>query len=222
MRLNKWLASNTDLSRRKADEVIAVGRVRINFIDAKMGALVEEGDRVFIDGQEIHPANDDEVTLMINKPVGFVCSRRGQGSQTIYELLPSTLQHLKPLGRLDKESSGLILMSTNGEFINKLTHPSFNHTKVYIVTLNKPLPYEDEQRLRLGVDIGDHRPSRLGLKAMNTDRTVWQVTLTEGRNRQIRRSFASVYRKVENLHRIQFAQCKLGDLNAGKYSVIIV
>lgn len=222
MRLNKWLAANTNLSRRKADEVIAIGRVRINNLDAPVGAQVAEGDRVFIDGREVLPANDENVTIMLNKPVGFVCSRRGQGSETIYELLPSSLQHLKPLGRLDKDSSGLLLMSTDGEYINKLTHPSFNHKKVYIVTLNRPLGNEEERFLRSGVDIGDKTPSILGLSAVDMNREVWEVTLTEGRNRQIRRSFASVRYKVEHLHRTQFADYKLSDLEPGKYIDFII
>lgn len=222
MRLNKWLAKNTNLSRRKADEVIAVGRVKINGIEAKMGTLVAENDHVSIDGHGIQPVVEENISIRLNKPVGFVCSRRGQGSQTIYDLLPSYLHHLKPLGRLDKDSSGLLLMSTDGEFIHKLSHPSFNHEKTYMVTLGRPLNPDDEKLLKNGVDIGDRLPSKLGLSTTDPVRTVWQVKLTEGRNRQIRRSFASVRHKVEQLHRTKFSTYTLEGLESGKYDNIVV
>lgn len=221
MRINKWLAKNTNLSRRKADEVIAVGRVKINGAEASMGASVADNDRVSIDGREIQPVIEENITVRINKPVGYVCSRRGQGSQTIYDLLPSYLHHLKPLGRLDKDSSGLLLMSTDGEFIHKLSHPSFNHEKTYVVTLGRPLNQGDEKHLKNGVDIGDRLPSKLGLSTIDPTRTVWQVKLTEGRNRQIRRSFASVRHKVQQLHRTQFSTYTLKGLESGKYEIIL-
>lgn len=222
MRINKWLAQNTDLSRRKADEVVAIGRVTINGHEATPGSDVAEKDIVKVDGRTISPVNDRHISIALHKPVGYVTSKRGQGSHTVYELLPQELHHLNPIGRLDKDSSGLLLMSSDGDIVNRLGHPSNNHKKVYVVTLDRELLPKNEALLKNGVDIGDNRPSKLGLKQISTDRLKWEVTLTEGRNRQIRRSFASVGNRVMSLHRTQFGSHTITDLKPGKYTVIIL
>lgn len=222
MRINKWLAQNTNLSRRKADEVVAVGRVTINGHEAAPGSDVADNDTVKVDGHVITPVNDSHVTIALHKPIGYVTSKRGQGSHTVYELLPPELQHLNPIGRLDKDSSGILLMSSDGNLVNQLGHPSYNHKKVYVVTLDRELLPKNEVLLKNGVDIGDNRPSKLGLKQISTDRLKWEVTLTEGRNRQIRRSFASVGNRVMSLHRTQFGSHTITDLKPGKYTVIIL
>jgi 23S rRNA pseudouridine2605 synthase len=217
MRINKWLAQNTNLSRRKADEVVAIGRVTINGHEAAPGSDVVENDIVKVDGKVIAPINDMHITIALHKPVGYVTSKRGQGSNTIYELLPPELHHLNPIGRLDKDSSGIILMSSDGNLVQNLGHPSNNHKKVYIVTLDRELLPKNEILLKQGVDIGDNKPSKLGLTQLTVDRLTWEVTLTEGRNRQIRRSFASVGNRVLTLNRTKFSHYSIDDIRPGAY-----
>ena len=222
MRINKWLAHNTNLSRRKADEVVSIGRVTLNGIEAQPGSDVKDGDIVRVDGRVITPVNDQHITIALHKPVGYVTSKRGQGSHTVYELLPPELHHLNPIGRLDKDSSGILLMSSDGNLVQSLGHPSNNHKKVYIVTLDRELLQANEKKLINGVDIGDNKPSRLGLKPLSADRLTWEVTLTEGRNRQIRRSFASVGNRVQTLHRTSFGTYDITAVKPGKFTTIIV
>jgi 23S rRNA pseudouridine2605 synthase len=128
MRLNKFIAQSTGLSRRAADAAIAQGRVSVNGREAALGKEVGESDTVVLDNSAITPAVNT-VTIMLNKPVGYVCSRNGQGSKTVYDLLPPEYQQLKPVGRLDKDSSGLLLMTNDGDLAYELTHPSIrNHS----------------------------------------------------------------------------------------------
>lgn len=221
MRINKWLAANSDLSRRKADEAVANGRVYINGSKAKLGSVVDLKDDVELDGHRITVQPLKTELWMLNKPTGYVCSREGQGSQTIYELLPAELQNLKPVGRLDKNSSGLLLLTNNGELLNELSHPNNNHIKRYKVWLAECINESVKEKLEKGVDIGDPRLSRLKLAKLDSKGYRWEVSLTEGRNRQIRRSFEAVGNKVKSLHRIQFGEYSLGDLKTGALSVII-
>ncbi len=219
MRINKWLAAHSSLSRRKADESVTAGRVRINDRLATIGSSVNINDKVYLDDKLLLP-NDQTVLLMLNKPVGYVCSRRGQGSKTIYELLPEEYRNLKPVGRLDKDSSGLLLLTNDGDLLHSLSHPSQNHTKKYLVTIDLPLDYQSEVLLSKGVDIGEARASVMKLKLLDTKRILWQVELEEGRKRQIRRSFEAVERQVIDLHRTNLAEYNLGSLESGEFAVI--
>jgi len=216
MRLNKFIASSTYLSRRKADSAIAAGRVTVNGQPAREGLDISETDTVTLDGQHITPA-DQSVTIMLNKPIGYVVSRDGQGSKTIYELLPPEYQRLKPIGRLDKKSSGLLLLTSDGDLANKLTHPSHQKLKVYEVTLYKPLePLHRQMISDHGIQLDDG-PSKLQLERQTEgDDIKWIVTMSEGRNRQIRRTFAALNYEVKTLHRTQFGQYRLDDLQNGK------
>ena len=138
MRINKYIALSTGLSRRAADAAILDGRVTVDEQPASSGMKVSATTVVTLDGTVLsRPAATQ--TIMLNKPVGYVCSRDGQGSQTIYELLPADLHSLKPVGRLDKDSSGLLLLTNDGTLANQLTHPRYEKIKEYIVQLNKPL-----------------------------------------------------------------------------------
>ena len=139
MRLNKYLAHATGISRREADGIISAGRVFINGTKASLGAQVEDTDRVEVDHNVVTAASHHTYVLL-NKPVGYLCSRRSQGGvPTIFTLLPAEYQALKPVGRLDKDSSGLILLTSDGDFAHRMTHPSFHKVKVYEVELDKPL-----------------------------------------------------------------------------------
>ncbi|QQS64967.1 rRNA pseudouridine synthase [Candidatus Saccharibacteria bacterium] len=210
MRINRWLSQHTSLSRRKADEALQQGRVTINNKKAKLGDTVEYNDTVCLDGAEVASQPIKRELYMLNKPVGYVCSRSGQGSKTIYDLLPKPLHHLNPIGRLDKDSSGLLLLTNDGELLNKLAHPSNNHEKVYEVTLQEILTPGQLNQLQTGVNIDDARPSLLKVKPIHNKSYV--VIITEGRNRQIRRSFEAIGHKVVRLHRTRQGPYELANL----------
>src|SRR5690242_11466002 len=124
MRINKFIAQATGLGRRAADAAITAGRVRVDGEMPSSGMNVRATDKVTFDSRMITIRDDAPVTIMLNKPAGYVVSRNGQGSKTIYDLLPPEYQQLKPVGRLDKNSSGLLLLTNDGRLANELTHPS--------------------------------------------------------------------------------------------------
>lgn len=215
MRINKFVAQATGLSRRAADAAVADKRVTINGQIAAIGAEVQDADVVTLDSQRITPAVKS-LTILLNKPAGYVCSRNGQGSQTIYDLLPPEYQQLKPVGRLDKDSSGLLLLTNDGDLANQLTHPRYGKTKVYEITLDKPLEPLHQQMINdHGVQLEDG-PSQLQLQKLSDDALNWQVTMREGRNRQIRRTFAALGYTVVKLHRTVFGDYQLNNLQLGK------
>ena len=223
MRINRYIALSTGIGRRTADKLIASGRIKINGKLAVTGMDVKPEDGVILDNALISlPAKTQ--TIMLNKPIGYVCSRDGQGSKTIYDLLPPDLHNLKPVGRLDKDSSGLLLLTNDGELANKLTHPSYEKEKVYEVVLDKPLTDSDQQKIKQGVTVETY-VSRLRLQKLPTDKylvpnSCFPVTLTEGKNRQIRRTFAALGYDVKRLHRLQIGQYHLNQLQSGNYKFL--
>lgn len=220
MRLNKYIASTSRLSRRAADEAIKLGRITINGEPASLTTGVKPEDTVKLDGQVLKQS-DFTTILMLNKPAGYVCSHKGQGSKTIYDLLPLEYHHLESVGRLDKDSSGLLLMTNDGELANQLTHPSFRKEKVYEVIIDESLSNSDLDRLRLGVELRDGTSKFIiePLEAKNS----YLITISEGRNRQIRRTFEYLGLKVERLHRIKFGNYVLPpNLQKGEFSEVDV
>ncbi len=178
---------------------------------------LDKFDKVCYNGSIISPSVS-YVYLGMNKPVGYLCSRRSQGGvPTVYELLPAQYQALKTVGRLDKDSSGLILLTNDGDFAFQMTHPKFQKTKLYTVTLDQPLqPLHQQEIADFGIEIGDG-VSKMGLTRLSDDRKTWQVALHEGRNRQIRRTFAALGYTVTQLHRTQFGPYQLNNLPEGKF-----
>ncbi|MBO7718416.1 rRNA pseudouridine synthase [Candidatus Saccharibacteria bacterium] len=246
LRLNKFLAERLGVSRREADELIESKKILIDGQPAKLGAKVDKSNKVCYNNK-IVPFETEFSYLAFHKPVGFLCSRRSQGAPTIYELLPKKFSHLKSVGRLDKDSSGLILLTNDGDFAFSMTHPKFRKTKVYEVTLNKPLePLHQQMITDYGIKIGDglsrfkvirvepgtplsrefRSAAARGLAPAESDprKMVFQaqylVFLTEGRNRQIRRTFAALGYTVTKLHRTQFGKYELGNLKPGEYVII--
>jgi 23S rRNA pseudouridine2605 synthase len=240
MRINKYIAASTPLSRRQADAAIAAGRVTVNAQCATAGMQVSSDNQVQLDGRAITP-RVNTMTILLHKPVGYVCSRAGQGSRTIYSLLPSKYQQLQPVGRLDKDSSGLLILTNNGKLANRLTHPRYGKEKIYQITLHKPLKLIDQHRITAeGIMLEDgisrflveptpplaHVPvtirpavhSTLDTQS-NTSRKgrlqQYTVHMHEGRNRQIRRTFAALGYRVTSLHRTQLGMYQLGNLAPG-------
>lgn len=219
MRLNKYLAQNSGISRRQADELISRGRVQVDGKIAVLGGQVGEGSIVLVDNKPVTTVAF--VYLALHKPRGYVCSRRSQGdSPTVYELLPSQYRSLKTVGRLDRDSSGIILLTNDGDFAQQMTHPSHYKVKRYEVSLDKPLePLHQQMVGDFGVDLPDGK-SQLGLERQSDDRLSWVVTMSEGRNRQIRRTFAALGYTVTRLHRTDFGPYHLGDLRSGSFEPV--
>lgn len=216
LRLNKYLATNLGVSRREADELISAGKVLVNNKPAEIGARVDDEDEVFVGDKKISIKKLTYIAL--NKPVNYVCSRKRQGeTPTIYELLPEEYQSLKSVGRLDKDSSGLLLLTNDGDFAFKMTHPSFIKTKIYEAKIDRALePLHQQMIADFGVQLPDGR-SQLGLERLDDDRISWRITMSEGRNRQIRRTFEALGYKVTELHRTNFGPYGLDGLESGKY-----
>lgn len=218
MRINKYLAHATGMSRRAADTAVTNGRVAIDGKTANPGYDITN-QVVTLDGRAITPPVKS-ITIMLNKPTGYVVSRNGQGSRTIYDLLPAEYHNLKPIGRLDKDSSGLLLLTNDGDLANELTHPSHQKIKKYEVTLDGPLqPLHRQMITDYGVQLDDG-PSQLYLERIHDDNNrSWYVTMHEGRNRQIRRTFAALGYTVTRLHRTHFGPYKLESLPTGSTTV---
>ncbi|MBA3758145.1 rRNA pseudouridine synthase [Candidatus Saccharibacteria bacterium] len=219
MRINKFIAQATGLSRRAADDAIDTGRVQVNGKPPDAGQQVADTNIVTLDGQRITPSVKT-ITTMLNKPIGYVCSRDGQGSKTIYDLLPEDLHQLKPVGRLDKNSSGLLLMTTDGTMAHELTHPKFEKIKKYKIALNKDLSEDDFEKITAtGVELEDGL-SKFSLDYINAQNKEWKVEMKEGKNRQIRRTFEHLGYNVVKLHRTHFGSYVLASLPAGTYKIL--
>ncbi len=237
MRINRFIALSTGISRRQADKVIQGSKVFINGLPAGLGDHATSIDKVFVDKKQVFlPA--EPTTIMLNKPAGYVVSRQGQGSKTIYDLLPVEYYALKPVGRLDKDSSGLLIMTDDGQLAHELTHPKFVKNKTYQVHLAHALKGPDfDQITKTGVNIGDKTLSKFRLEVDTPDHQAgaahkthdncyaentkdWIVTLHEGRNRQIRRTFSALGYTVKTLHRIRFGEYDLAQLHSQPFKKI--
>ena len=212
MRLNRYIAQYSSISRRKADELISTGKVIVNRQTAHLGTQVTEQDSVFVDGNKLIPVTREFTTILLHKPEGYVCSKDGQGSPTVYDLLQRRMQHLNIAGRLDKDSSGLVVLTDDGILLNELTHPSNDKEKIYHVTLSKPLADGAIADFARGVHIGDERISKMSVVPQEGTVATYIVTIHEGRNRQIRRSFEARGYHVERLHRTNLGPYSIGTL----------
>lgn len=223
VRLNKYLAENQGLSRRQVDELIQSGRILVNGKPVELGVrIIPMVDIIAIDDKPLKNQETERIYLLFNKPVGYVCSRRAQGDNpTIYSLLPEKYHALKPVGRLDKDSSGVLLLTNDGDFAHQMTHPKFAKIKNYEVKLDHDLaPLHHQMINDHGIELPDG-PSQLTLERLKEgDSQNWLVTMREGRNRQIRRTFAALGYEVTKLHRIQFGPYLIDELVSGKFQEV--
>lgn len=217
IRLNKFLAERLGVSRREADDLITAGRILIDEKPARLGDRIDKNNKVCYNGSII-PFETDFLYIAFHKPIGYVCSRRAQGpAPTLYELLPKEYRKLKTVGRLDKDSSGLILLTNDGDFAFQMTHPKFHKEKIYEVELDRPLePLHQQMISDYGIMLDDGPSKFLVIR----DQDHYIVKLSEGRNRQIRRTFAALGYKVKRLHRTKFGIFELGNLKPGKIQII--
>lgn len=219
MRINKYIAQASDLSRRAADTAVSEGRVQINGRTADAGSQVGDQDLVTLDGTPLF-VEQATTTILYNKPFGYVVSRDGQGSKTIYDTLPAEYRQLNPVGRLDKNSSGLLLLTNDGVLANELTHPRYAKIKIYEIRLNQQLAPLHQQMINdRGISLEDGL-SQLQLEKLDDEGHTWRVTMREGRNRQIRRTFSALDYTVTRLHRTHFGEYTLGDLAKGATKIV--
>lgn len=221
-RLNKFLALQLGISRRQADELISGGKVSINGKKAELGARFLNSDEIKLGEKIISSKKQEFIYLLMNKPRGFVCSRKKQGeNETIYTILPKKYHSLKPVGRLDKDSSGLLLFTNDGDFAFRMTHPKFRKIKEYLIELDSPLaPLHQQMIADFGINLPDGK-SQLGLERLDDERKKWKASMSEGRNRQIRRTFAAVGYEVCELHRTVFGAYFLPeDLPSGDFKKV--
>lgn len=220
MRINKWIATHSGRGRRTVDELIAQQKVMVDGIVATLGQEVDGSEKIVVEGKLVDAKAAGHITILLHKPVGYVCSRDGQGSKTVYDLLPPEYRDLKIAGRLDKDSSGLVVLSSDGDVIQQLTHPTQHKEKTYLITTQKALTADELGRIQdPGVDIGDERPSRFAITPMDEERA-YKAVLQEGRNRQIRRTIEALHNHVITLQRTHLGPYSLGPLMSGQYQII--
>ncbi len=217
-RLNKFIAECGVCSRRKADELIAAGRVSVNKkVVTEMGFDVDpDRDGVFLDGKKILPVNHYEY-IMFNKPKGCVTTASDEkGRRTVYDFV-GTDRRLVPVGRLDYDSEGLLLFTDDGELVHRLTHPSSEIPKTYIVKIEGSISESDMAILRKGavVDGVKYGKSKVRLLGEEEGASRLEVVITEGKNREIRKMFAAVEKNVIFLKRVAIGALRLGGFSRG-------
>ena len=213
IRLNKYIASSGLCSRREADTLIEKGKVTINGVVAVQGSKVNDGDIVEVSGRKITP-DDDMVYIAFNKPLGVTCTTDKRDPSNIIDYIGFD-ERIFPVGRLDKNSSGLILLTNDGSIVNKLLRAENGHEKEYLVTVNRPYDKEFVRSMESGVPVLGQLTLPCKLKPAG-DRT-FRIILHQGLNRQIRRMCEYLGYKVTRLKRIRFMNIMLGDLETGKW-----
>ena len=218
IRLQKVLAQAGVASRRKSDELIRDGRVTVNGGKATLGMKVNPDDvEIRVDG-EIIPVQSGFLYILLNKPRGVLSSLRSQGGRATVGDLVQADRRIFPVGRLDLESEGLILMTDDGELTNRLTHPRYKHEKEYRVLLNKKPSLSQLTSWRRGVVLEDgHRTRRAEIWVENSKEPWVHVILTEGHKRQIRETAKKLGLSVKRLIRIRFGNLEIGGLNPGEW-----
>ena len=220
-RLNKYIASCGICSRRKADELIEQGKVTINdAVITNLGEKVQEGDIVKVNNKEISK-EEKKVYIILNKPKGYVTTNSDQfHRKSVIDLIHEDVR-VYPIGRLDMYTEGLLLLTNDGEFSNKMMHPRNKIEKTYIVTTNTKVTEKQLENLRNGVDIGDYitKPARVNLLKIEKEknRSRIEITIHEGKNRQVRKMCEAAGINLLNLKRVQIGNIKLENLQSGKY-----
>tara|TARA_B100000700_G_C14946692_1_gene809550 strand:- start:712 stop:1425 length:714 start_codon:yes stop_codon:yes gene_type:complete len=220
-RLQKIISESGLLSRRKADLLIQQGRVTLNGRQAIIGEKADpKSDQILVDGKNL-PKKLNHKVLLLNKPLGAISTcKDNHGRETILSLIPSKLRRgMHPVGRLDSDSRGAILLTNNGNLTLRLTHPKYSHTKTYLVWVTgKPDHYKlDKWRKGISLDGKITMPANIEFIRMINHKTLLKVILKEGRNRQIRRIASIMGHPVQDLQRIAISNIKLNGLQEGKW-----
>ena len=220
MRINKFLATSGVASRRGADELIKDGVVKINGKVCSPGDDVEIGsDTVTVNGRPVNVVKKYDYYIM-NKPKGYVCTvKDDKGRKTVMDLLPNNAKRLFPIGRLDYDTEGLLILTNDGDLTFRLTHPKNEVPKTYLVKTEKPVSDEDLAKLRAGVYIDGVKTNKCNVKLIETSKnggSKLHITITEGRNRQVRKMFEAVNNCVDFLKRIKIGDLTLTGLDRGE------
>ncbi|MCP4020314.1 MAG: rRNA pseudouridine synthase [Desulfobacteraceae bacterium] len=217
LRLQKYLAHAGVCSRRKAEEHILNGRIKVNgSIVAELGTKVSPGkDIVLFDNQKIVlKETAPKIYIILNKPKGYITSCSQKKSKIILDLIDIS-ERIYPVGRLDKDSTGLVILTNDGPLHNRLSHPSFSHEKEYIVKTANPVKEADLKRLAKGVDIDGIKTRKAQVKQL--EKNQFKIILKEGRNRQIRKMVGKINNRIVHLKRIRMANIRLGNLKEGTW-----
>ena len=218
MRLQKYLADAQVASRRKAEEMILEGRVSVNGeVITQLGTKVEDGDRVEVDGKEVHPA-DKLVYIMLHKPEGYVTTAKEQfGRPAVLDLVDCGYR-VYPVGRLDYDTSGLLLLTNDGELTYRLTHPKHNVNKTYIAMVEGVPTAEEMKKFSSGLVIDDYKTAPAKISIIKKGKyTALKIIIHEGKNRQVRKMCAAIGHEVKYLKRVSTGKLDLGSLEKGKY-----
>jgi 23S rRNA pseudouridine2605 synthase len=217
-RLQKYMARCGVASRRKSEEIIARGKVKVNkIVITELGFKVDgDTDSVEVDGKLIKP-EEKKLYIALNKPEGYISSVSDEkGRRTIMELVEVD-ERIYPIGRLDYDTTGLILLTNDGEIYNKIIHPRMEKNKVYEAIIEGFISSEEINKLETGIDIGGYvtAPAKVKLIAENRNSTEVEITIHEGKNKQIRKMFEAVEHNIIRLKRISIGEIKLGNLKEG-------
>jgi 23S rRNA pseudouridine2605 synthase len=216
VRLNRYLASTGVGSRRAADEVIRAGRVTVNGVPAEVGTVVFDDDDVRVDGRPV--AVQATTVVLLHKPAGVVTTARDpQGRPTVLDFVPAGVR-LFPVGRLDRETTGALLLTNDGDLADRLMHPRHGVRKTYVARVEGDPQPEALARLRRGVQLDDGATAPADVRRVGPGRV--EVTIHEGRNRQVRRMLAAVGHPVRALHRSRYAGLELGSLRPGEWRTL--
>lgn len=221
MRLNKFLASIGVCSRREADRAIEANRVMINGETAELGAMVGEEDLVSLDGRYIATGKDVEkvkpIIIAFNKPEGIVCTTSDNDGATNVVDYIGMKERIYPVGRLDKDSSGLLLLTNQGSLTNSLLRAANYHEKEYIVKVNKDIDDEFINKMSNGIYLYELKTKTRKCMVRKLNKNTFSIVLTQGLNRQIRRMCAACGRKVQKLNRVRIVNIRLDGLAVGDY-----
>lgn len=213
IRLNKYIASSGICSRREADKLIESGKVSVSGVTADLGTRVFDGDSVEVDGKAVTP-EDSMIYIAFNKPLGITCTTDRRDPSNIIDYIHFS-ERIFPVGRLDKNSSGLILLTNNGDIVNLLLRSENGHEKEYVVSLDRPYDKDFIKNMSSGVPVLGRMT--LPAEVIPVNPKTFRIILKQGMNRQIRRMCEYLGYRVTRLKRIRFMNVKLGDLETGKW-----
>lgn len=219
IRLNKYIASSGVCSRRMADRLIDEKKVKVNNETViEKGTVVDTEKDVVKVNDEVIKLEEEKKYILMNKPVGYVTTAKEQFNRPCVLDIITEKNRVYPVGRLDMDTSGLLILTNDGDITNKITHPKNHICKTYEVITKSSLSLEDMQRLESGVDIGGYITMPAKLQKIKENK--YKITISEGKNRQVRKMFESVGNKVEKLKRISIGKLTLDGIDVGKYKYI--
>ena len=217
VRLNKFLSEKGICSRREADRLVDEGKVMVNGVCAVMGQKVSSADEIVVDGKKVSTKQVKPVLIAVNKPAGIVCTTaRFEGEKNIVEMVKYPTR-IYPIGRLDKESEGLILMTNLGDLANEISKASNSHEKEYVVTVNNQVTESFLDKMRRGMHLEELNADTMPCVCTKTGNREFHIILKQGLNRQIRRMCAACGYRVETLKRIRIMNIHLGNIPQGNF-----